>query len=173
MWEAATLFPPSTEILLHKHIQIAHWRGVTVIKALGKESDTIPSALVLNHQIFTITLWWWCYSYFHFNGKETEGVLTWGLLSWESQQCQQQLGHQLRPSYSTLNLSNIQATRRQPVSCLLGKVQHCCCYFWALLGKVAYTFLSLLTPSFFSRLDPHWPSHTHSLPTAWGHLAQP
>ena len=100
-------------------------------------------------------------------------MLAWGLLSWESQQCRQQLGHQLRPSYSTLNLSNIQATRRQPVSCLLGKVQHCCCYFWALLGKVAYTFLSLLTPSFFSRLDPHWPLHTHSLPTAWGHLAQP
>lgn len=40
-------------------------------------------------------------------------------------------------------------------------------------GKVAYAFLSLLTPAFFSRLDPHWPSHTQSLPIAWGHLAQP
>ena len=97
---------------------------------------------------------------------------TWGLLIWESQQCQQQLGHQLRPSYSTLKLSTIHATRRQPESCWPGKVQHCCCYSGALLGKVAYT-LSLLIPSFFSQLDPHWPSHTHSLPTAWGHLAQP
>ena len=163
--EKQLCFLQALKILLNKHLHIAQWCGVTVIQGTWQTARRYPKCLSVNHQIFTITLWGCYYSYFHFNGKENwgGGVLTWGLWSWESQQCQQQLGHQLRPSQSTLNVSNIQATRCQPLSCLLGKVQHGCCYFWAFLGKGSLCFLVASNPCF---LLPAGPSLTfaHTLP---------
>lgn len=54
--------------------------------------------------------------------------------------------------------------------CLLGEVQHRCCYFWALLWEVAYIFLLLLTLF-------HLPARSSvTLPSilpSWGCTAQP